>query len=124
MTEDEFDLTFQIESRLMSHGVYVTQLEESTHADEEKTYHVTYESIAADNGVIPHREIGRVINVFRDVHDDDWEGAEIEGTVLSLEEEQLGHWHVESAWLEELHNGDLSEVEFSERVIETVQPAR
>ena len=121
--DDSTDLTFQIESRLMSHGVYVTQLDEYGEG-ESKKYHLIYESVAADSGVIPHREIGRVINVFRDLHADEWEGADIEGTVLSLEGKELGSWYVEATWIEELHSGDLSEVAFSERVIETVQPAR
>jgi len=115
---DEF--AFQIESRLMSHGVYVTEVDA---ADESERYHVTYESMAADAGTIPHREIGRVINVFRDLHDDDWAGAEIAGTVLDLEGRERGRWHVEADWLDELHNGELTETEFSGRVIETVEPS-
>lgn len=117
MSDDLEELTFRIESRLMSHGVYVTDLE----AVDGGGFRVTYESMAADAGAIPHREVGRVINVFRDLHDDDWEGADIEGTVLDLEGHERGRWHVEAAWLDELHNGDLSETEFSGRVIGTVR---
>jgi hypothetical protein len=117
MTDDETDdLAFQIESRLVSQGVYVTELDE-----QDGTYRVTYESLAADKGAIPHREIGRVINVVRDLHSDDWEGADIAGTVLDLDGETRGTWHCEADWIDELHNGDLSETEFSGKVIETVE---
>lgn len=114
--DDIDDFAFQIESRLTSQGVYVQSVEETDGA-----YHVTYESMAANEGVIPHREVGRVINVFRDLHSDDWSGADISGTVLDLEGERQGVWQVEAAWLEELHNGTLTELEFSERVIENIE---
>lgn len=118
MTDDDSDdLAFQIESRLVSHGVYVTEFDEQNGA-----YEVTYESMAADDGVIPHREVGRVINVFRDLHDDDWAGADITGTVLDLDGDPQGRWHCEAAWFDELHNDDLTETEFSGKVISTVEP--
>ncbi len=107
------------ESRLVSHGVYVDEV--TVEAD---TYRLTYESVAADGAhAIPHREIGRVINVFRDLHADDWEGADIEATVMDLEGRTLGEWHVRAGWIEALHDGDLSETDFSERVIETIEAA-
>lgn len=116
MSEDDFEaLAFQVESRLMSHGIYVTEF-----AGGEESYQLTYESVAADSGVIPHRELGRVINVFRDLHDDDWAGADIEGDVFDLDGEKQGSWHVDAAWIDALHNGELSEEGFSEQVIETL----
>lgn len=116
---DEHDFEFQVESRLTSHGVYVDEVVEG-----ENRYSVTYESVAVDSeGIVPHREVGRVINVFRDLHPDDWTGAEIEARVTDLDGDPLGTWHVDAEWLDRLHNGDLSEVDFSEKVIETIEPA-
>jgi hypothetical protein len=113
MSDDDF--AWQLESRLTSHGVYVTDLDET-----DAGYELTYESIAADEGAVPHREIGRVVNVFLDLHDDDWSGARIEATVLDLEGGEKGTWHVEAAWLDALTDGDITETEFSERVLDTV----
>jgi len=114
---DTDDFAFQIESRLTSHGVYVDTVDES-----DGTYEVRYESLSADSeGVVPHREVGRVINVFRDLHDDDWSGTDIEAVVTDLDGVELGTWHVEREWFDRLHNGDLTEVEFSERVVETIE---
>jgi len=116
---DEHDFEFQVESRLTSHGVYVDEVEEG-----ENRYSVTYESVAVDSeGIVPHREVGRVINVFRDLHPDDWSGAQIEARVTDLDGDPLGTWHVDAEWLDRLHNGELSEVDFSEKVIETIEPA-
>lgn len=113
------DFAFRIESRLTSHGVYVEDVTESADG-----YHLSYESISTDSeGIVPHREVGRVINVFRDLHDDDWSGAPIEAEVQDLDGEPQGRWHVDAAWIDELHNGDLTEVEFSEQVVATIEPA-
>ncbi|MFT4881291.1 MAG: hypothetical protein ACI9CA_000325 [Natronomonas sp.] len=118
MSDDE-DFEFRVESRLTSHGVYVDEV-----ADTPEGYEVAYESVSADSeGVVPHREVGRVINVFRDLHDEDWAGADIDAVVTDLEGEERGRWHVEAAWLDRLHNGDLTEVAFSEKVVETIELA-
>jgi len=114
MTEDT-DFEFQIESRLTSHGVYVQDVDET-----DGDYHVVYESLTAEDGVIAHREIGRVINVFRDLHPDDWEGADIEGVVLDLDGEEQGRWYVQQEWLAALGD-DLTETEFSGKVIDSIE---
>jgi len=119
MDDEADDFEFRVESRLTSHGVYVDEVEQS-----EEGYSLTYESIAvANEGVVPHREVGRVINVFRDLHGDDWSGVRIEGAVLDLDGNRRGTWHVEADWLDALHSGDLTEVEFSQRVVDTIEPA-
>jgi len=113
---DDQDFEFQLESRLTSHGVYVQSVDET-----EAGFAVEYESFAGDSeGVIPHREVGRVINVFRDLHPDDWSGAEIEATVTDFDGNNLGSWHVEPDWFDRLHNGDLTEVAFSQKVVDTI----
>lgn len=114
-TQEDVD-PFQIEARLTSHGVYVTEFDR-----DEDTYRLEYESIAADKGAIPHREIGRVVNVFRDLHPDGWQGADIEATVTDLDGDVQGTWHVEADWFRKLEAGDLTEIEFSRRVIETIE---
>ena len=116
MSDDE-DFGFHVESRLTSHGVYVDEVDQH-----EGGYRLTYESVSAENeGSVPHREVGRVINVFRDLHDDDWTGADIDATVTDFEGVEQGTWHVEAAWLDALHNGELTEVEFSQKVLETIE---
>ena len=113
------DFKFQVEARLTSHGVYVDTVTEDAGG-----YEVTYESISADNeGVVPRREVGRVINVFRDLHDEDWTGADIRGVVTDLDGNVRGTWEVAQEWLDELHNGQLTELEFSGKVIDSIEHA-
>ncbi|GAA0223212.1 hypothetical protein ACFFQF_08735 [Haladaptatus pallidirubidus] len=103
----------QLEARLMSHGVYVTSLD----TDGERI-EIEYESIKAGNtGAVPHREVGRVINVVRDLTESP---RGVRGEVTDLDGEQVGNWRAKAEWLRELENGELSEVDFSERVIETI----
>lgn len=115
-SDDDDDLAWQIESRLTSHGIYVSEFERR-----EEGYFLEYESLAADEGVIPHREVGRVVNVFLDLHPDDWTGADIEGVVTDLEGTPLGEWTVEADWLDALTDDDITEEEFSERVVDTLE---
>lgn len=103
----------QLEARLMSHGVYVTDVERGSDAVE-----LAYESIAASDG-IPHGEIGRVINVFRDLSGGS--PTRIDATVSDLDGEVQGTWHVEAEWLDELREEAVSETEFSGRVLETIE---
>jgi len=112
--EDADDPVTQLQQRLTSHGVYVESVE---YGD---AFELVYESIDAEGGV-PQREVGRVVNVFRDVFGDDWEGERIEATVYDLDGERVGSWHVRSEWIRGLSTGDLSEVEFSRRVVDAIE---
>ncbi|RBI63036.1 hypothetical protein DMJ13_00295 [halophilic archaeon] len=103
----------QLEGRLMSHGVYVTSLD----ADGERIA-VEYESIAAGRAdAVPHREVGRVVNVVRDLTETP---RGVRGSVTDLDGEPVGRWHAEAEWLRALEDGELSQVEFSQRVVETI----
>jgi hypothetical protein len=117
MTTDDHPLDVdQLEARLTSHGVYVTDAELDG-----ATVALAYESIAADEtGGVPHREAGRVINVVRDLLDAD-ESVGVEATVTDLDGETRGTWRMDPAWLDALEAGDLSEVEFSGKVIDTIE---
>ena len=116
MSDQEQDFEFLVESRLTGFAVYLTDF-----AETDEGYTLTYESIAADEtGAIPHREVGRIVNVFRDIEP---EPVAIQGTVADLDGRHLGEWHVEREWLERLEDDDLTEVEFSEKVIDSIEPA-
>lgn len=114
MSDD--DLATRLENRLLSHGIYVTAFEAT-----DGGYELEYESLYADEGVIPHREVGRVINVFLDLHPDDWSGADIEAVVTDLEGDPQGDWRVEADWFAAMRDGELSETDFSAKVISTLE---
>jgi hypothetical protein len=105
--------TEQFEARLVSHGVYVTSL---THG--ENALDLEYESVkAGQTDQIPHQEIGRVINVYRDLTD---ESIAIQALVTDLDGDSIGTWRVNAKWLRTLADGTLTEVEFSQQVLETI----
>lgn len=115
--EDEDDVLEQIEYRLMSHGVYVDRIDRT-----DDGISVEYESIGAGTGD-PRQQIGRVINVFREFADQgEWTVQDIEATVKDLDGNPQGSWAMDADWLEALDENDLSEVEFSQRVLATIEP--
>lgn len=112
---DETELHERLEMRLMSHGVYVTDFE----ADAERL-RVEYET-ATPGGGVPHSEIGRVLNLLLDAHEDDWDLRDVRATVLDLDGNERGTWRADAEWMRAHARDDLSEVELSQRVLDTVE---
>lgn len=111
---DEETLRERLEERLMSHGVYVTALE-----TREGRLRIDYETAAPGEGV-PHREVGRVLNRLLEAHGDGWEPTDVRGVVSGIEGEDRGTWRAEGEWLVAHARGELSDVELSQRVLDTV----
>jgi hypothetical protein len=112
------DRRFALESRLTNNGCY---LESIAVADD--AYEVTYQSVAAgQHGEIPHQQVGDVVNVFRTLFDEhDWAVRSVEATVTTLDDEVLGSWRADADWFAALADGDLTEVEFSRRVVASLE---
>ena len=112
------DRTFALESRLTNHGCYLQSI-----AVEAGTYELTYQSAAADqHGEIPHQQVGDIVNDFRELFaDHGWSVRDVEATVTDLDDERLGSWHADAEWFEALAAGKLSEVEFSQRVLDGLE---
>lgn len=113
MFSDE-ELHDRLENRLMSHGVYVTDF-----ALDDDGLHVKYET-AAQGESVPHREVGRVLNVFIDAREEGWDPVDIHGWVTDLDGEERGSWRAEAGWMRALENGNLSETDFSQLVLTTI----
>ncbi len=112
-TDDEF--AFEVESRLMGQGLYLDTIEPVAEG-----YRLEYESMSADRGAMPQTELGDVIKVFREVLEEDWPGTSLEAVITDLDGEPVAAWHVRAEWSRALAEGDLSEVAFSERVLESL----
>lgn len=111
------DPVSQVEARLISHGVYVEELSRG-----DAGFSLTYESVHEwESDRVPDRELGRVVNVFRDVFGEDWSGERIEATVVDADGAPLADWHVQQEWLAGLGSDELSEVAFSRAVLGTVE---
>lgn len=112
------DREFALESRLTNNGCYLQSV-----ASEAGTYHVTYQSVAAgQHGEVPHQQVGDIVNVFRTLFDEQgWSVGSVEARVRDLDDELMGEWHADAAWFEGLRAGELTEVEFSKRVVATLE---
>ncbi|UPV99485.1 hypothetical protein M0R88_13270 [Halorussus gelatinilyticus] len=114
---DDADLRERLEQRLMSHGVYVTDLSTA-----EGTLRIEYETASPGEGV-PHREVGRVLNRLLDLLGEGWEPLDVRAEVSDIEEEPRGTWRADAEWLAAHDRGDLSDVDLSQRVIDTIEEA-
>ncbi|UPV73440.1 hypothetical protein M0R89_12910 [Halorussus limi] len=114
---DDSDLRERLEQRLMSHGVYVTDL-----ATDDATLRIEYETASSGEGV-PHREVGRVLNRLLALQDEGWDPIDVRADVSSIEEDPRGAWRADAEWLAAHARGDLSDVDLSQRVIDTIEEA-
>lgn len=106
----------RVSNRLMGRGVYFEAADR-----EEDRLAIEYGTVAPGDGV-PHQQIGKVINAFRELLDEGWEPTTIEATVVNADDDRRrGSWRMEESWLRALEAGELSEVEFSGRVLETLE---
>lgn len=106
----------RVSNRLMGRGVYF----ETAERDDDRLA-LEYQTVAPGDGV-PHQQIGKVINAFRELRDEGWEPATIEATVIDANDgHRRGSWRMEEGWLRALEAGELSEVEFSGRVLDTLE---
>jgi hypothetical protein len=112
---DQEDLRERLEQRLMSHGVYVTDLE-----DRDGTLRIDYETATPGTGV-PQQEVGRVLNRLLEAHQNGWEPTDVRGVVSSIDGEERGTWRADRDWLVGHERGDLSDVDLSQRVIDTIE---
>ncbi|SDF44563.1 hypothetical protein SAMN04488067_104221 [Halorubrum xinjiangense] len=112
MTGDE--RTADLEPELRSYGVSVESI------DGGEPLELTY--MTAFPGREIHRgEIGRALNALIDrAEADEWDPVRVEGTVVRSPGDVLGTWRAEGEWFEALMRYEISETEFSSRVLETV----
>jgi len=115
MTGDE--RTTGAEPELRSYGISVESIEGTDPLD------ITY--MTAFPGREVHRgEIGRALNTLIDrAEAGEWDPVRVEATVVRSPGDVLGTWHAEAAWFEELIGYEISETEFSARVLETLTHA-
>jgi len=70
---------------------------------------------------VHHGEIGRALNALIDrAEADEWEPVRVEATVVRSPGDPLGTWAAEPEWFEALIDYEISETEFSTRVLETL----
>ncbi|MFD1569285.1 hypothetical protein [Halorubrum laminariae] len=115
MTGDE--RTSDVESALRSYGVNVERI------DGADPLELTYMT-AFPGREVHHGEIGRVLNaLIHRAEADAWDPVAVDATVVRSPGDVLGTWRAEAAWFDALSAYEISETEFSTRVLETLTHA-
>ncbi|PAU82825.1 hypothetical protein CK500_11875 [Halorubrum salipaludis] len=115
MTGDE--RTTEVEPELRSYGISVEAV------DGGEPLEITYMT-AFPGREVHHGEIGRALNALIErAEADAWDPVRVEATVVRSPGDVLGTWHAEATWFEELIGYEISETEFSTRVLETLTHA-
>ncbi|GAB3668917.1 hypothetical protein [Halopiger thermotolerans] len=135
---DERPVGVALENRLMSHGIYVNEVARLADEADEHEQDPDDEPIAARDGtdvrleyetvaevdVVTSDEVGAVVRTLLAIADErEWTPGRLEVTSLTTDGDLRGRWRVEAEWFDRLGD-DLSELEFSERVLETIERPR
>ena len=103
-----------IEAELRSNGIHVESIEAGEPVD--LTYMTAFPGTELDRG-----EVGRVCSTFIDLYENErWEPTRVDATVVRSADDVLAYWHADPEWIEDVASGELSEVEFSTLVVETI----
>lgn len=105
-----------VEGDLRSNGISV----EAIQTDDEA---VRVEYLTAFPGVhVNHTEMGRVLTTFIDrAEAGEWDPVRVEATVLRHQDDVQGTWHAEAEWFRKYLDYELSDEDFSELVLETLE---
>lgn len=109
--------TSDVESALRSYGVNVERIDGGDPLD------LTYMT-AFPGREVHHAEIGRALNALIDrTEADAWDPVTVDATVIRSPGDILGTWRAEATWFDALSTYEISETEFSTRVLETLTHA-
>ncbi|WP_265111702.1 hypothetical protein [Halosolutus halophilus] len=128
----EHPVPVALENRLMSNGIYVSEFtwddgpsrpdrdgdHDGTRPPDGAGFSLEYETVA-EAPVVTSQEVSAVVRTLLSIADErEWTPGRLDATSRTTDGELRGHWHVERAWFEGL-GADLSEIEFSQRVLNT-----
>ncbi|WP_246045742.1 hypothetical protein [Halorussus ruber] len=65
-----------------------------------------------------------MLNRLLALSEDGWDPTDVRAAVASIEDEPRGTWRADREWLVGHARGELSDVDLSQRVIETIEEAR
>lgn len=103
-----------LEAELRSNGISVEDVVATEQVD--VTYLTAFPAETIERG-----EIGRVCNTFIDLlREGRWDPTTVTATSIRAPGDVQARWHADADWFRDLVDGELSEVEFSSRVLETI----
>ncbi|RDI72433.1 hypothetical protein [Halopelagius longus] len=105
-----------VEGELRSNGISVESIDTGG-----ETVELTYLT-AFPGESVNHLEVGRALRTFVErVTADEWEPKRVEATVLRSDDDVQGTWHAEAEWFREYDQYELSDEDFSELVLGTLE---
>ncbi|RQG96256.1 hypothetical protein [Natrarchaeobius oligotrophus] len=138
---DDHPVSVALENRLMSHGIYLTEFGQIAAEDDgtasgeggdaasdetegerrtERTPAALEYEVVSEAETVTSAEVGAVVRTVLAISDErEWNPGRLEVTSRTTDGAVRGRWHVEREWFERLP-ADLTDVEFSRRVLETV----
>lgn len=116
-----------LENRLMSHGLYLTSFEwmDATEppGEDGAGIELEYEAVS-EVPAVTSDEVGAVLRTILTIGDErEWTPGRLEVTSVTTDGDVRGWWYVEREWFDRLGD-ELSELEFSQRVLDTVKNYR
>ena len=120
----ERSVAVSLENRLMSHGIYLTSFSwmDGTEPPEADGAGIELEyEVVSDAPAITRDEVGAVLRALLAIGEErEWTPGRLEVTSLTTDGAVRGWWYVEREWFHRL-GVDLSQLEFSKRVLTTVR---
>jgi hypothetical protein len=104
----------RLEDKLMGVGAYLTDVAETSEGIE-----IEYETVNPGDGV-PQRQVGQVLQTLWDVRGEDADPVTVTATVTDDDGNLRGRWRAEAEWVAALGD-DLTQTEFSQRVLNTIE---
>jgi hypothetical protein len=111
---DDRPLADRLDEELMGLGVYLTEVDAGG-----DRLAIEYETVSPGDGV-PGRQVGQVLQTVWSVRGEDADPVSVDATVTDDDGELRGTWRAEAEWVEMLGD-DLTQTEFSQRVLDTVE---
>jgi hypothetical protein len=94
---------------------------EEVHVDDEGGVDVTYLT-AFPAAHVHHREVGQALTAFIDLaQSGEWDPEPVHATIVRTDDDVQGRWRAEPEWFEGYLSYNLSDEDFSELVLDTLE---
>ncbi|WP_224448978.1 hypothetical protein [Haloprofundus salilacus] len=108
-----------IEEELRGNGISVEEVLVGDEGDSgvDLTYMTAFPAARVN-----HREVGQALTAFIDLAQaDEWDPEPVHATSIRTDNDVQGRWRAEAEWFEDYLSYDLSDEDFSELVLDTLE---
>ncbi|QCJ46182.1 MULTISPECIES: hypothetical protein [Haloprofundus] len=110
-----------IEEELRGNGISVESVDVDDGVDETGGVDLTYMT-AFPAAHVNRREVGQALTAFIDLaREGAWSPEPVRATSIRIDDDVQGRWRVEAGWFEDYLSYNLSDEDFSELVLDTLE---